>query len=65
MVSLCSDSIINKAVAGVGVATELGIIPPLFDPLVIYAPKRTERINILRPENSLNSTDAYVSGILL
>ena len=60
-----TDSLINKAVAGVGVATELGMNSTLFDPLVIYAPKRTERINILRPENSFNSTDAYVSGIFI
>ncbi|MBP1663640.1 MAG: hypothetical protein H6Q19_780 [Bacteroidetes bacterium] len=60
-----TDSIINKAVAGVGVATELGMNSTLFDPLVIYAPKRTERINILRPESSFNTTDAYVSGIFI
>ena len=60
-----TDSLFNKAVAGVGVATELGMNSTLFDPLMIYAPKRTERINILHPESSLNDVETYVSGIFI
>ena len=60
-----TDSIITKAVTGVGVASELGMNATLFDPLMIYAPNRTERINILHPENSLNDVETYVSGIFI
>ena len=58
-----NDSVFDRAVVGIGVASILGMNANLIDPLNIYAPKRTERINILRPENSFNQAAAFVSGI--
>ncbi|VBB46044.1 conserved membrane hypothetical protein [uncultured Paludibacter sp.] len=54
---------INRAVLGLGVASTLGVNAHYIDPLFIYAPKRTERINILNPENSFNQTSANITGI--
>lgn len=54
---------IPRAVAGLGVASTLGVSSHYIDPLMIYAPKRTERINLLNPENSFNQISANISGI--
>lgn len=55
----------NDAVMGLGVASTLGVASNIFDPLVIYAPNRTERINLLNPENSFNQAVANITGIFL
>ncbi len=57
------DGAFERAVPGVGVATTLGLGAHFIDPLYIYAPKRTSRINILRPEKSFNQSATFVSGI--
>ena len=57
------DGAFQRAVPGVGVASILGLGAHFIDPLYIYAPKRTSKINLLRPENSFNQTGTFVSGI--
>jgi lipoprotein-releasing system permease protein len=57
------DGAFQRAVAGVGVASTLGLGAHFIDPLYIYAPKRTSKINLLRPENSFNQIGTFVSGI--
>ena len=57
------DGAFQRAVAGVGVANILGLGAHFIDPLYIYAPKRSGKINLLRPENSFNQVGAFVSGI--
>lgn len=57
------DGAFERAVPGVGVATILGLGVHFIDPLYIYAPKRTSKINLLRPENSFNQMGTFVSGI--
>lgn len=59
------DGAFERAVVGIGVANKLGINVHLIDPLVIYAPKRTEKINIVRPETSFNEESAFTSGVFL
>lgn len=54
---------INRTVVGYGVASVLGVSSEYFDPLVIYAPKRTERINMVNPENSFNEEGVDITGI--
>lgn len=54
---------IPRAVLGLGVASTLGVNAHYIDPLVIYAPKRTERINLINPENSFNHPAVNISGI--
>lgn len=57
------DGAFQRAVPGVGVASVLGLNSHFIDPLYIYAPKRTSKINLLRPENSFNQIGTFVSGI--
>jgi len=57
------DGAFQRAVPGVGVAGILGLGAHFVDPLYIYAPKRTSKINLLRPENSFNQLGTFVSGI--
>lgn len=57
------DGAFQRAVPGVGVAGILGLGAHFIDPLYIYAPKRTSKINLLRPENSFNQIGTFVSGI--
>jgi ABC-type lipoprotein release transport system permease subunit len=57
------DGAFERAVPGLGVASTLGLGAYFIDPLIIYAPKRTGKINLLRPENSFNHVGTFVSGI--
>lgn len=57
------DGAFERAVPGTGVAAVLGLGAHFIDPLYIYAPKRTSKINLLRPENSFNQSATFVSGI--
>jgi len=58
-----ADQAFDYAVVGYGVAGILGINPYFFTPLDIYAPKRSERVNMLRPDKSLTNIKTFVSGI--
>ncbi len=55
----------RKVIVGVGVAYRLGLHTNSFEPLVLNAPKRTERINMVRPETSLITERVEVSGLFL
>lgn len=58
-----NDGAFENAVPGLGVAGILGLGAHFIEPLFIYAPKRTSRINLLRPESSFNESATFVSGI--
>ena len=60
---ILNDGAFERAVPGVGVASILGLGAHFIDPLYIYAPKRTSKINLLRPEESFNPLGTFVSGI--
>jgi len=60
---ILNDGAFERAVPGIGVASILGLGAHFIDPLYIYAPKRTSKINLLRPENSFNQMGTFVSGI--
>ena len=60
---ILNDGAFQRAVPGVGVASILGLGAHFIDPLYIYAPKRTSKINLLRPENSFNQMGTFVSCI--
>ncbi len=60
--SLHKDSL-QRAVLGVGIASKLGANPQSFSPLILNAPKRTERINIARPETSLITKRVQIAGV--
>jgi lipoprotein-releasing system permease protein len=57
------DGAFEHAVPGAGVASILGLGAHFIDPLFIFAPKRTSRINLLRPDQSFNQSATFVSGI--
>ncbi len=55
----------KKAIIGTGVAYQLGLHTNSFTPLILNSPKRTERINMLRPETSLITERVQISGLFL
>jgi ABC-type lipoprotein release transport system permease subunit len=57
------DKSYSYAVAGVGLASQLNMATNFIDPISIYAPKRTQRINMASPESSFNQQYIYLSGI--
>lgn len=57
------DGAFQRSVPGLGVASILSLGSRFVDPLYIYAPKRSSKINLLRPENSFNQKATFVSGI--
>lgn len=59
------DGGFERIVPGVGVASSLGLGAHFIDPVYLYAPKRTAKVNMLRPENSFNRVPVFVSGIFM
>ena len=59
------DGTFERAVVGIGVANKLGVNAQMIIPLEILAPKRTGRINMVRPESSFNPASAYISGVFV
>jgi lipoprotein-releasing system permease protein len=57
------DGAFQRSVPGLGVASTLSLGSRFIDPLYIYAPKRSSKVNLLRPENSFNQMATFVSGI--
>lgn len=60
---LLFDGAFERSVAGAGIAATLGLGAHFIAPLYIYAPKRTSRINLLRPEQSFNQSATFLSGV--
>ena len=53
----------DYAVSGVGLASQLNMGVSFIQPICIYAPKRTARINLARPETGFNQKYIFLSGI--
>lgn len=53
----------ERCVLGRGLASQLGINAHFVSGLKIYAPKRRENVNLLRPDKSLNRSGAFISGV--
>ncbi len=53
----------QQATIGIGIALRLGLNIHSFEPLIINAPNRTEKINLVRPETSLITEIVQVGGI--
>ena len=56
------DGAFDRAVLGRGLAAEIGINAHFTGALHLYAPHRTERINMLRPDLSLLHEYAFIAG---
>ena len=53
---------VERAVAGRGLAEQLGVNAHFTGALHFYAPERTGRINMLRPDKSLRHEYAFIAG---
>ncbi|MBP5317958.1 MAG: ABC transporter permease [Paludibacteraceae bacterium] len=56
---------IPMAVGGIGLVHTLGSGMHYVRPLEFYAPKRTKKVNMLRPEKSFNREVAFMSGVFM
>ena len=56
------DGAFERAVLGRGLAAQIGINAHFTGALHLYAPERTARINMLRPDKSLNHEHAFIAG---
>jgi len=56
------DGAFDRTVMGRGLAAQIGMNAHFTGALHLYAPKRTERINMLRPDKSLQHEYAYIAG---
>ena len=56
------DGAFDRAVLGRGLAWQIGIGAHFISPLHLYAPKRTGRVNMLRPDQAFNDELCYIAG---
>lgn len=56
------DGAFERAVLGRGVAAQIGMNAHFTGALHLYAPERTKRINMLRPDQSLRHEHAFIAG---
>ena len=56
------DGAFDRAVLGRGLAAQIGINAHFTGALHLYAPERTGRINMLRPDQSLRHEHAFIAG---
>ena len=56
------DGAFERAVLGRGLAAQIGINAHFTGALHLYAPERTGRINLLRPDQSLRHEHAFIAG---
>lgn len=59
------DGAFERAIPGIGVANSMGLAAQFIDPLYIYAPRRSSRVNLLRPENSFIESSVFLSGVFM
>ncbi len=53
----------ERCILGIGLANQIGIGARFVSGIQIYAPKRTERVNMIRPDQSFNRETVFISGI--
>lgn len=56
------DGAFNRCVMGWALANQIGINAHFVGGVKMYAPKRYERVNMLRPDQSLNKEVVYIAG---
>ena len=56
------DGAFERAVLGQGLAWKLGIGARFISAIHVYAPKRTGKVNMLRPDQSFNSETCFIAG---
>jgi len=56
------DGAFERCVLGRGLAARLGINPHFVGGMKVYAPKRKGRVNLMRPDQSLNQASTFIAG---
>ena len=56
------DGAFDRAVLGRGLAWQIGVGAHFIHPLQLYAPKRTARVNMLRPDKAFNEEICFIAG---
>lgn len=56
------DGAFERCVLGRGLAAQIGINPHFVGGMKVYAPKRLERVNLMRPDQSLNKATTFIAG---
>lgn len=56
------DGAFDRAVLGQGLAWQLGIGAHFVQAMHVYAPKRTGKVNMLRPDQSFNRETCFIAG---
>ena len=56
------DGAFERCVLGRGLAARIGINPHFVGGMKVYAPKRKGRINLMRPDLSLNKASTFIAG---
>lgn len=56
------DGAFERAVLGQGLAWQLGINAHFVQAMHVYAPKRTRRVNMLRPDESFNHETCFIAS---
>lgn len=56
------DGAFDRAVLGRGLAWQIGVGAHFIHPLQLYAPKRTARVNMLRPDQTFNEEICFIAG---
>ncbi len=57
------DNAFNYGVAGQGLASTLDVAPYFNDPVFIYAPRKTGRINLSNPKSSFSLDRVFISAL--
>lgn len=57
------EGVLEKAVLGIGIAVKMGLASSRIEPMQLYAPKRNERVNLVRPDLSFNNEFLYTAGV--
>lgn len=56
------DGAFERAVLGRGLAWQVGIGARFINPIQLYAPKRTTKVNMLRPDQAFNDEVCFIAG---
>ena len=57
------DGAFERTVMGQGLAAQMGIGAHFVKPIHLYAPKRDQRVNLMRPDESFEQATCFISGI--
>lgn len=56
------DGAFERAVLGQGLANQVGINAHFVGGIHVYSPKRTERVNLMRPDENFNEATVFISS---